>query len=60
MLVQKAFGNEAVNRSNVLRLYSRFRAGRELVEFDERDGRPKSTRPEVNTAVVADLVKYDH
>jgi hypothetical protein len=44
ILVQKAYGNEALNRSNVLRWYSRFRDGRELVEDDERGGRPKSTR----------------
>jgi hypothetical protein len=50
--VQKAYGNEAVNRSNVFRSYSRFRGERELVEDDEKGGRPKSTRTEV-----ADLVK---
>jgi hypothetical protein len=44
VLVQKAYGNEAVNRSNVFRWYSRFRDGRELVEDDERGGRPKSTQ----------------
>ena len=43
VLVQKAYGNEAVNRSNVFRWYSRFRNGRELVDDDERGGRPKST-----------------
>jgi hypothetical protein len=43
VLVQKAYGNEALNRSNVVRWYSRFRDGRELVEDDERGGRPKST-----------------
>jgi hypothetical protein len=51
VLVQKAYGNEAVNRSNVFRLYSRFGDGRELVEDDERGGRPKSTRTETNIAV---------
>jgi hypothetical protein len=40
VLVQKAYGNEALNRSNVFRWYSRFRDGRELVEDDERGGRP--------------------
>jgi hypothetical protein len=44
---------------SVFRRYSRFREGRELVEDDERDGRPKSTRTEVNIAAVADLVKID-
>ena len=47
VLVQKTYGNEAVNRSNVFRQYSRFREGRELVEDDVRGGRPKSTRTEV-------------
>ena len=29
VLMQKAYGNEALNRSNVFRWYSRFRDGRE-------------------------------
>jgi hypothetical protein len=57
ILVQKAYGNEALYRSNVFRWYSRFRDGRELVIDDERGGRPKLTRSEVNIATVADLVK---
>jgi hypothetical protein len=60
VLVQKAYGNEAVNRSNVFRWYSRFRDGKELVGNDERSGRPKSTRTEVNIAAVADFVKNDY
>src|SRR5215469_10633064 len=59
VLVQKANGNEALNRSNVFRWHSRFRDGRELVEDDERGGRPKSTRTEVNIADVADLITND-
>jgi len=59
VLVQKAYGNEALNRSNVFRWYSRSRDGRELVEDDERGGLPKSTRTVVNIAAVADLVKND-
>jgi hypothetical protein len=57
--VQKAYGNEAVNQSNVYGWFPRFRDGRELVEDDERGGHPKSTRTEVNIAAVADLVKND-
>jgi hypothetical protein len=59
VLVQKACGNESLNQSNVFTWYSRFRDGRELVEDDERGGRPKSTRTEVNIAAAADLVKND-
>jgi len=57
--VQKAFGNEALNQSDVFRWYSQFREKRELVEDDERDGSPKLTQTEVNIAAVADLVKSD-
>jgi len=57
--VQTAYGSEAQNRSNLFRWYSRFRDGRELVENDERCGRPKSTRTEVNNAAVAGLLKND-
>jgi hypothetical protein len=54
----EGLGNEAVNRSNVLGWYSRFRDGRVLVEGDKRGSRPESTRTEVNiTAVAADLLK---
>jgi hypothetical protein len=57
--VQKAHGNEALNRSNVFRWYSRFRDGRDLVENDEICGRPKSSRTEVSIAAVAHLAKND-
>jgi hypothetical protein len=55
--VQKAFKNKALNGTNVVSWYSRFRDGRELVEFDERGGCPKSVRSKVNIAAVAGLVK---
>jgi hypothetical protein len=60
VLVLKAYGKEAVNRSNVFRRHSRFRDGRFLVEDDESGGRPKSTGTEVNIAAGTDLVKNDH
>ena len=55
----KAHGNEALDLSKVFRWYSRFREGRELVGDDERGGLPKPTRPEVNIAAVANLVKNE-
>jgi hypothetical protein len=33
VLVQNAYGNEDLNRSNVFRRYTRFRDGRELVQM---------------------------
>jgi hypothetical protein len=59
VLVEKAYGNEVPNGSNVFSWCSRFRDGREKVEDYERGGRPKSTRTEVNMLSVADLVKSD-
>jgi hypothetical protein len=59
VLVQKTYGNEAVNRSNIFRWYSWFRDVRALVEDDKRGGHPKSTPTEVNVAAVGDLVKND-
>ena len=59
VLVHKAYGNEALNRSNVFRWYSRIRDGRELVDDDERDSHLKSTRTEVIIAAVDSLVKND-
>jgi hypothetical protein len=59
--VQKAYRNEALNRSNIFTWYSRFGDVRELVEDDERGDRLKSTQTEVNIAAVAgDLFKNDH
>jgi hypothetical protein len=58
--MQKAYGNEVVNRSQVFRWYCLFSDGRELVEDNKRDGIPKSTRIEVNIAAVVDLVKNDN
>jgi hypothetical protein len=59
VLAQKSYGNEALNPSNVFRWYSQFRDRRELVGSDEKGGRPKSTRTEVNIAAVSDLVNND-
>ena len=55
VLVPKAYGNEALNQSNIFN----FEMG-ELVEDDERGGHTKSTQTEVKIAAVADLVKNDH
>ena len=55
ILVQKAYGNEALNRSNFFSWYSRFRDRR--VEDDEGGGCPKLTRTVVNIVAVVDSVK---
>ena len=59
VLEQKAYRNEALNWSDIFSWYSQFQDGRELAEDEERGGRRKSNRTEVNIATVADLVKND-
>jgi len=59
VLVQKAYGNEALNCLNIFTWYSWFQDGRELVDDNERGDSPKLTRTEVKIAAVADLVKND-
>jgi hypothetical protein len=49
--VQKAYENEIKS----FRWYVQFGDGRDLVEDDERVGRPKSTRTEVKIDAVADF-----
>jgi len=56
ILVQKAYGHEALNRLKVFTCYSQFRDVRASVENDEKDNLPKSTRTDVKIAAVADLV----
>ena len=57
VLVQNAYGNEALNRSKAFSWYFRFLDRKELIEDDERGGRLKSTRTEVNVGPVAHSVK---
>jgi hypothetical protein len=57
VLVQKAYGNEALNWPNIFRWYSRFREGWELVEDKKSGGSPNSNITDVNIATVVDLVK---
>ena len=57
--MQEAYGNEALNQSKVFMWHSRLRDRRNLLEDDERSGRPKSNRTVVNIDAVADLVEND-
>ena len=47
-MLEKCFGNDALTRSNVFRRHERFRSGRELVEDDERSGRPSMAKTDEN------------
>ncbi|XP_055633310.1 protein GVQW3-like [Toxorhynchites rutilus septentrionalis] len=47
-LLQIAYGNEFLSRSKVFEWYARFKAGRELLADDPRDGRPSTSATDAN------------
>ena len=47
-MVNAAYGDQAVSRSNVFRWYVLFRDGREVIEDDPRSGRPTECRNDNN------------
>jgi transposase len=47
-MVNAAYGDKAISRSNVFRWYGRFRDGREDSEDDPRSGRPTDFRNDNN------------
>ena len=43
-MMQKAFGNECMNKTRIKEWYNRFKGGRTTVESDSRSGRPLTTK----------------
>jgi len=55
-MVNAAYGDQALSRSNVFRWYERFRDGRENIEDDPRSGRPTECRNEDNVEKICQLL----
>ena len=51
-IVNAAYGDQALSRSNVFRWYGRFRHGREDIENDPRSGRPTECRNDNNVELL--------
>ena len=43
-MMQKAFGNEFMNKTRIKEWYNRFKGGRTTVDSDSRSGRPSTTK----------------
>jgi len=54
-MVNAAYGNQALSRSNVFRWHGRFRDGREDIEDDPRSGRPTECRNDNNVEKISQL-----
>jgi hypothetical protein len=55
LMVNAAYGDQALSRPNVFRWYGRFRDGREDIEDDPRMGRPTYCRNENNVEKISQL-----
>ena len=55
-MVNAAYGDQALSRSNVFRWYGRFRDGREDIEDDPRSGRPTECRNDNNVERISQLL----
>jgi len=55
-MVNAAYGDQALTRSNVFRWYGRFRDGRENTEEDPRRGRPTECRNDSNVEKISQLL----
>ena len=54
-MVNAAYGDQAISRSNIFRLYGRFRDRREDTEEDPRSGRPTECRNDSNVEKISQL-----
>jgi len=55
-IVNAAYGDQALSRSNVFRWYGRFRDGREDIEDDPRSGRLTECRIDNNVEKISQLL----
>ncbi len=58
-MLQKAYGESTMSRSQAFSWFGRFRAGNDSAEDGTRSGRPVSTRTDDNVARVAALLKKE-
>jgi len=55
-MVNAAYGDQALSRSNVSRWCGRFRDGREDIEDDPRSGRPTQCRNDNNVEKISEML----
>ncbi|UYV80555.1 hypothetical protein LAZ67_19000588 [Cordylochernes scorpioides] len=56
-MLNKAFPNDAPNKTTVFEWHSRFKAGRNCIEDDPRQGRLKFQRTDENVLKITDLIE---
>ena len=59
-MMQKAFGNECMSKTQIKEWYNRFKGGRTSVDSDSRSGRPLTTETLDNIERVRLAIEQDH
>ena len=59
-MVNAAYGDQALYRSNVFRWYGQFRDGREDIEDDPRSGRPTECSNDDSVEKISQLLFQNH
>ena len=55
-MLQKAYGDQAMDQKTVYKWYSRFKEGREDTEDDPRSGRPTTSTTDENVEEIRKIV----
>jgi len=55
-MLQQAFGDECMSRTQCFEWYSRFKIGRTSIDEDPRSGRPSTSTDDVHIDAVRDLI----
>ncbi|XP_037942722.1 protein GVQW3-like [Teleopsis dalmanni] len=59
-MVQKAYGNSSMSRTQAYEWYKSFKEGREVIENLNRSKRPSTTNTEENVAKIKKIVMEEH
>ena len=59
-MVNAAYGDQALSRSNVFWWYGRFRDGKEDIEDDPRSGRPTECHSDNNVKKISQFLLQNH
>ena len=55
-ILQQAFGDECMSRTQCFEWYSRFKTGRTSIDEDPRSGRPSMSTDDIHIDAVLDLI----
>jgi transposase len=58
-MLKSAYGEECLSRKSVFEWHKRYKEGRELLQDDERKGRPSTSRTEESTEVIQKCLDED-